>query len=179
MLLQRMLRAAMLDPAVYDDLRRDRSANNQAFTVVGIVAACTLIGYRTLSPGAIFWTGLGVLGNWLFLSMIVMLVANRFGGRAEFDEIVRPLAFAQTPGVLTLFVLVPGWYGPLTVGVWLWQTVALFVAIREVLRLTTREAGLTVLFTMLILAAITVVTGLTFGVFGMMMTQMRHWIGGF
>ena len=49
---------------------------------------------------------------------------------------------------------------------------------RGLLRLTTREAGMTVLFTMLILAAISLVTGLTFGAFGMLMARLRLFIGG-
>jgi hypothetical protein len=178
MLLQRMLRAALLDPAVYEELRRDRSANNQAFTVIGIVAACTLIGTRSLSPGAIFWVGLGTLGDWLFWSAIVMMVANRYRAHAEFDEVVRPVAFAKTPGVLMLFVLAPGWGWAMPLVAWLWSTVASFVAIREALRMSGREAALTMLFTTLIIAAISLVTNWTFGTFGMLMTQMRHWIAG-
>jgi hypothetical protein len=180
MLLERMLRAIFLDPAVYEDLRRDRSATGQAITVVFIVAACSLIGARMLGPVVMLEAGIGAFINWLFVSMIVMLVANRFGGRVEFDEIIRPLAFAQTPGVLYVLALVPGWGSalPLPLVVWLWSTVALFVAIREVIRLETREAALTVLFTTLILAVFCLVTGWTCGATGTLAAWLRAWIGG-
>lgn len=176
MLFQRMLRAALLDRAVYDELRRDRSANNQAFTVIGIVVACLLIGTRSVSPGAIFWLGLGAIADWLFWSAIAMMVANRYRRHAEFDEMVRPVAFARTPGVLMLFALTPGWGRMLPLVVWLWTTAASFVAVREALRMTGREAGLTVLFTTIILFVISLATGWTFGTFGMLMTQMQLWI---
>src|SRR6185369_4175340 len=98
------------------------------FTVVLIVAACTLIGTRSLGLGIMVQMALGSIMGWLFWSMIAMLVAQRFGGRAEFDEVVRPLAFAQSPQVLMLFGFMPGWGLPLLAGTWVWSTIASFVA---------------------------------------------------
>src|SRR5262245_38797683 len=107
MLLQRMLRAARLDPELYYEVMRDRSANGQALAVVVIVVACSLIGFGALSPGALIKLSLCTAMNVLFWAMIALTVGQRYGGRAEFDEVMRPVAFAHAPEVLYAFALVP------------------------------------------------------------------------
>ena len=44
MLVERMIRAARLDPELYNEVERDPSATGQAFAVVLIVAVCGLFG---------------------------------------------------------------------------------------------------------------------------------------
>jgi hypothetical protein len=167
MLVERMLRAARLDPQVYYELERDRNANGQAFAVVLIVAACALIGSASFGLGLAVQRSLGMVGGWLFWSAIASVVGQRLGARAGFEEVMRPVAFAQTPGVLYLLALLPGLGWNLSLAIWLWTTIASVIAVREALRVDTRRAVAAVIITSLIVAAIHLVTGMTLGITGL------------
>jgi hypothetical protein len=172
MLLDRMIRAARLDPDVYYELERDRNANGQAFAVVLIVAACALIGSAALSLQAAVQTSLCMVGGWLFWSAIAVVVGARFGARAGFEEVIRPVAFAQTPGVLYLLALVPALGWRIGLVAWLWTMVASVIALREVLRVATGKAVLTVLVTSAVVAVISILTGMTFGTLGLVVDRL-------
>jgi hypothetical protein len=172
MLLERMIRAARLDPDLYYELERDRNANGQAFAVVLIVAACALIGSAALSLQAAFQACVCMVGGWLFWSAIAAVVGARFGARAGFEEVMRPVAFAQTPGVLQILALVPvlGWRVGLVA--WLWTMLASVIAIREALRVETGKAALVVLVTSAVVMVIGLLTGMTFGTASLFMDRL-------
>ena len=64
MLVQRMIRAARLDPDVYYELHRDRTANGQAFLVVLIVPALVVL-WSAPAAGA-GQAKIDVTGKWAF-----------------------------------------------------------------------------------------------------------------
>ncbi len=173
MLLQRMVRAARLDPDLFYTLERDRSANGQAFLVVLIVAACTLLGAITPGLLSLFSVNVGgaafsgwfflqtlfqicvnMIGGWLFWTAVAAVVGMRFGGRADFEGVMRAVGFAYSPGVLYLLAFVPvvGRVIRLVVGVWI--VIGMIVAVRESLHFDTGKAVLTAAVTTGILMVI-------------------------
>jgi hypothetical protein len=172
MLVDRMIRAARLDPDVYYEVQRDEGAIGQAFLAVLIVAACGLVGaalgagvnplWVLLNPIALFRAAVCAIGTWLVMCCVGTAVAGRLGGQAQFDELMRPLAFAFTPGVLQLLAIVPNMARPVGVVVFFWTVLATYVAVRQVFRFNTRQMVLTMFFTYLILGVICYLTGMTF-----------------
>lgn len=164
MLIQRMIRAARLDLGLYYELERDRSANGQAFVVVLIGLACGVLGtggiiglLYLLSPlgwGPLIELLARAIGDWLFWAYIAVLVGARFGSRADFEQVMRPVGFAYTPGVLWLFASMPALAYPLSWVIFLWITAGKILAVRESMRLTLGYAVLTALIASLIMAAI-------------------------
>jgi hypothetical protein len=177
MLVERMIRAARLDPELYREVVRDWYSNGQAFLVVLIVFACTLIG---MGPSALLlllspfgWTRLismlvMSIGNWLFWVFIAQLVGLRWGGRADFEQLMRPVGFAHAPGVLRVLTLFPPLAVPVGVLVLLWTSFARVLAVREAMQFSLGKAVVMMLITtvviMVIDAAIGYVTGRVVGI---------------
>ncbi len=163
MLVERMIRAAKLDPDLYYEVQRDQTANKQAFIVMLIVLAATM-GWALLRPSLHGLAGafMGTVGGWIMWSAIVTIVGTKMGSRADFEEVLRAVGFAHSPGVLYLLALVPA-LGPLpTLVAWIWVLVAKVVAVREVLRFDTGKAIQAVLVTTVILFLIDLIIGLPF-----------------
>jgi hypothetical protein len=143
MLVERMVRAARLDPDLYNEVERDPSATGQAFGVVLIVAACGLFG-SALGGSRILGAGVCAVALWLLWSLIILGIGKLLGGTADFGEVMRCLAFAYSPGVLQLFSFFP-LLGYLVGGVALvWTALAMVIAVREAMDFDTGRAVLTV-----------------------------------
>lgn len=139
-LIARMRRAALLDPALYNEVEHDRSALTQALLVVVIAAVAAGLG-TALNP---FERGPRLLGlvseivtmlvNWVLWSYVTYFVGTRFfGGTATPGEMLRTLGFAMSPGVLNVLGFVPLLGGLVRLAVFIWVLVAGVVAVREAL----------------------------------------------
>jgi len=172
MLVERMIRAARLDPNLYEEVVRDWHANGQAFLVVLIVFACTLIGMAPAVLRALLsiegWTALiqmtvMSIGNWLFWVFIAQIIGLRWGGRAEFEQLMRPIGFAQAPGVLRVLTLVPSLVLPVGLIVFLWTAFARILAVREAMQFPLGKAVAMVLVTTLVILVIDAAIGYVSG----------------
>jgi len=177
MLVDRMIRAARLDPNLYDEVVRDWYANGQAFLVVLIVFACTLIGLGPAAllgllsplgwPALIRFTVVSVL-NWLFWVFVAQLIGLRWGSRADFEHLMRPVGFAHAPGVLLVLRMVPSLALPVTLIVFLWTSFARVLAVREAMQFPLGKAvGMVVLTTLVVMVievAMCYVTGQATGI---------------
>lgn len=178
MLVNRMIRAAMLDPRLYEEVEHDRSATSQAMQVVIIVALASGIGgalwkLLTLSPiDAV--TGLigGILAaivGWLVWALVTYIIGTGvFGGTASYGEMLRTLGFAQSPNVLAIFTGVLGgiplFGGLLRFGLLVWVLLAGLIAIRQALDIGTGKAVLTAVIGWIVMAIIVVIIAALFGI---------------
>ncbi len=101
----RMVRAARLENAVYDEVERDTSATSQALTVVIIVALAggigsalaAIIGRAGIGPaigGFIIGIILAIVG-WAIWSFVTYWIGTTlFGGTATYGELFRTVGFA-------------------------------------------------------------------------------------
>ena len=137
-MLRRMLGAARLNVDVYEEVEADRSANFQAFLVVLLVALATGVG--SLSAGGVWGLiafavyGLISWGIWAFITYLVGTTLFRTPEtEADWGQLLRTTGFAQSPGVLRIFGLIPviGLYIFFAIGIW--QLVAMVVAVRQAL----------------------------------------------
>ena len=140
-MIQRMIGAAKLDKAVYEEVEADTSATQQALAVVVLVALATGIG--TFGSGGPVGLVVGIaagIGLWALWALITYFVGTTLFKTAETEanwgQLARTLGFAQSPGVLKVVGFIPV-LGPLVFAVAsIWQLVAMVVAIRQALDYT-------------------------------------------
>lgn len=166
----RMRGAALLDVDTYEELEADRSATGQAFVVVAIVAICQAIGGAGEGAGGVFSGLVGAMLGWMLWSALTMLIGTRlFGGTADWGELLRTLGFAQTPGILAIFGIIPilGWLFRGVAAIWI--LVAAIVAIRQALDFSTGKAIATAVVGWLCLLLLMLVLNALFGTMGGML----------
>ena len=178
MLVNRMIRAAMLDTSLYEEVEHDSSATSQAMQVVLIVALASGIGSAlwkllTLNPidavtGLVGGILAAVLG-WLAWALVTYIIgAKVFGGTATYGEMLRTLGFAQSPNVLLIFtgILggVPLFGGLLRLALLIWVLLAGLIAIRQALDVGTGKAVLTAIIGWIVMAIIVGIVASVFGI---------------
>ena len=142
-LLERMRGAALLDIPTYEEVEHDTSATGQAALVVGIVAIATAIAQaRAGVPGVIAGL-LSAYVGWAIWSGVTYLIGTWLGGTATWGEMLRTIGFAQTPGVLRVFGIIPILGTLVQLVVFVWMLIAGIIAIRQALDFGTGKAIVT------------------------------------
>ena len=149
----RMIGAARLEVRTYEEVEADTSATSQAMGVVLLSSAAAGIGTVGLGAGGIGGVvvgGIGALVAWVAWAFLTYIIGTRLlptpETRADMGELMRTLGFAQSPGLLRVFGIVPV-VGPLVLGiVSIWMLVAMVIAVRQALdyRSTWRALGVCV-----------------------------------
>ena len=137
----RIVRAARLDPALYEEVEADKSATGQAFLVV--VLASVAGGIGAIGAKGISGLAIGAFGDafgWIIWALTILLVGTKILATAEtrsdMGELLRTLGFAASPGLLRVAGIVPGLTGPVEIVVTLWILAATVVAVRQALDYT-------------------------------------------
>lgn len=145
-LTDRMMGAARLDVATYEEVEADTTATGQAAVVVGIVAIASAIGAIGTEGAGPIGALIGAFIGWLVWSGITYLIGDKLlGGTATWGELLRTLGFAQAPGVLFALGIIPFLGGIVRFLVGIWILVAGVIAIRQALDFSTGKAILTVI----------------------------------
>ena len=140
----RMMGAATLDVATYEEVEADTTATGQAAIVVTLAAIASAIGAAGEGGPGIIGMLLGTLVGWALWSGVTYFIGTKlFGGTATWGELLRTIGFAQAPGVLLVLAIVPLLGGLVRVAVSIWLLVAGIIAIRQALDVTTGKAVLT------------------------------------
>ncbi|HEX8393615.1 MAG TPA: Yip1 family protein [Longimicrobium sp.] len=161
---QRMMGAAMLNVATYEEVEHDRTATGQAAGVVALVAVASALGAaRSGGPGMVSAL-ISALVGWAAWSAVTYFVGTRlFHGTADWGEMARTIGFAQTPGLLSLLGWIPILGGLFALVGAIWTLVCVIVAIRQALDFDTGKAIGTAVVGFLVYVAISVAVGLLFG----------------
>ncbi|MGB1558277.1 MAG: YIP1 family protein [Oceanococcaceae bacterium] len=137
-IVDRMLRAARLDPALYEEVEHDSQATGQA---VGVVVASALAagvgGASTGGLGGLIGLTLAALLGWVLWAGIIYLIGAKVlptdKTEATVGQLLRTLGFAQSPGLLRVLGFVPllGLIVHFVVGIWM--LCSMVVAVRAAL----------------------------------------------
>lgn len=137
----RVLGAALLDPAVYEEVEADSWATPQAAALVllsGVAGGIGLVGFgaiQNLLAGVIV-----ALAGWIAWATLTCLIGTRLleqpQTQADVGQLLRTLAFASAPGVLRAFGGIPLLGFPIYAVVSVWMLVAMVVAVRQALDYT-------------------------------------------
>jgi hypothetical protein len=166
----RVIGAAALDTAVYEEIEADRRATGQALGVVVLSSLAAGIGARGFGGAS--------LGNIIVVTIVAVLawaawalVTLQIGGRVmpepqtrvDMGELLRTIGFATAPGLLRVFGVIPVVTAPAFVISAVWMFVAMIVAVRQALDYTSTTRAVVVCGVGWILSlAISVALGLLF-----------------
>jgi hypothetical protein len=148
--LQRLIGAAALDAAIYEEVEADRLATGQAFLVVLLSSVATGIGYRGVSEQSVtsivFFSIVALMAwaSWALVTFVIgTLLLPESETRSDVGELLRTLGFASAPGLLRVLGVLPGVTLPVFIGTGIWMLIATIVAVRQALdyRSTARAVG--------------------------------------
>ena len=140
-MVDRMIRASRLDVQIFEEVEADTSATRQALSVVFLVALATGIA----SIGSLGLLGLLVVVvvavvGWAIWAWIIYFIGTKIlpehETHADWGQLARSLGFAQSPGVLRVFGVVPGVGGIIFLVVSVWMLVSMVIAVRQALDYT-------------------------------------------
>lgn len=174
-MLQRMIGAARLDVHTYEDVENDRSATQQALLVVVLVSIASGIGAIATGDNFIlsFLAGLALaVVGWVIWAYITFFVGTKILNtpetHANWGQLARGTAFAQTPGLLRVFGIIPfiGWLFILVGAVW--TLIAMVIAVRQCLdyRSTGRAIGVVLIGVIPYIILVGILSAVLYGAIG-------------
>jgi Yip1 domain len=170
---RRLMGAAMLDVATYEEVEADRSATPQAFAIVVFSSLAAGMGARSSNGGAAtfeFFATASVLAllTWVAFALITFEIGGRIlptaDTRVDVGQLLRTLGFAATPGLFQIFGIFPGATVPVFTVAIIWTLAASIIAVRQALDYKSTSRALAVCGLGLLLSfAIALILGLVFG----------------
>lgn len=146
--LQRIFRSARLDPDLYKEVEADEKALNQATLVVILSSIAAGVGCTQQFGNVGLLVGtLTALGSWYLWAWVVYLVGTRLVPEnlysPNYEELLRIVGFASSPGLLRVLGIIPGWYGAVFLISGVWMLIAMVLAVHQALayRSTLRAVG--------------------------------------
>ena len=139
-LVGRMIGAATLDVATYEEVEHDTTATTQA----GLVVAIAALAQGIASPVGVISGIIGALLGWMAFAGLTYFIGTRiFKGTATWGELLRTLGFAYTVAIFSILGIIP--IVGIIVGlvVFVWGVSAAVVAIRQALDVSTGQAIVT------------------------------------
>ena len=172
-MLARMLGAARLNVDTYEDVEKDKGATIQALIVVILVAISAGVGgllsdEGDLVRGLAFGAIRGVL-SWAVWALVAWIVGTTLlktqETEADWGQLARGTGFAQTPGLLNVFLFVPAVGGVIVFLAFLWQLVCMVVAVRQSLDYTSTLRAIFVILIAFI--PVIIINAILFAVLGL------------
>ena len=143
-LVERMMGAARLDVATYEEVEKDTNATSQAAIVVVLAAVATGIGSLGDGAAGLFGGIIGGILGWVIFAAAAYFVGTRLlaasATEADMGQLLRTVGFAYTPSLLRVLGFIPvlGWILWLVAGIWVIVTTV--IALRQALEMSTGRA---------------------------------------
>src|SRR5437867_9009549 len=113
--LQRLIGAAALDAAIYEEVEADQTALGQALVVVvlsSLAAGVGASGFGLSSIANIGFISVLALMAWMAWALITFEIGARFMAqpqtRVDVGQMMRTTGFAATPGLIRVLGAIPG-----------------------------------------------------------------------
>ena len=149
---ERMLGAAQLNTAIYEEVENDAGATGQAAGVVVLASVAAGIGAIVhVGVGGFVANIVGGLVGWAVWSYLTWWIGTKWlpepQTNADPSQLLRTLGFAAAPGVLNVLGIVPFLGGLVRLVVSVWMLVAGVIAVRQALDYTStgRAVGVVVI----------------------------------
>lgn len=146
---ERMMRAARLDAAVYEEVEADQTLTREAMTVVVISAVAAGIG-GTTRGGLLGFVVLAVVAliGWYVWAYATYYIGTRLlpqpQTQADVGQMLRVIGFASSPGLVRGLGIIPGLTALAFAIGNIWMLVAMVVAVRQALDYTSTLRALAV-----------------------------------
>jgi len=141
MLLERMIRAAKLEVALYEEVEADKTALGQAMLIVVLHGIAAGIGsFDELGTKGLLLGTLGQLFSWFVWALVTFLVGAKLlperQTEADLGQLLRTIGFAASPGLLLALGIIPLIGAIISFVVQIWMLVAFVIAVRQALDYT-------------------------------------------
>ena len=147
-LTERMIRAAKLDPHLYEEVEADATAMNQAMLVVVLSSVAAGIGSMGMiqHPNLILST-LGALIGWYLWAFMTYWIGTKLlpekETKTDYGQMLRTVGFSSAPGILRVLGIIPFLTNIVFMVTGIWMLVAMVIAVRQALdyQSTARAVG--------------------------------------
>ena len=133
----RVVGAARLDIATYEEIEADATATPQAMGVVALAALSAGIGALMTGGTGVVGSLVGALVGWAAWAAVIWVIGTKLlpepQTQADIGQLLRTIGFAASPGLLQVFRLIPLIGGLIALVIWVWQLTATVIAVRQAL----------------------------------------------
>ena len=133
----RMIGAAQLKVATYEEVEADSTATVQAMGVVLLSAVAAGIGEIGYGGRGIIVGCAGALIGWVVWALLTWLIGTKFldvpETNADVGQLLRTIGFAASPGIFRAFGWIPLFGTIVEIIAWFWMLIAMVVAVRQAL----------------------------------------------
>ncbi len=144
----RIILAAKLNAALYEEVEADKGAMRQAMGVV--VLSSIAAGVGSIGAGGFGGILIGIiasLGGWYIWAYLTYFIGTKIlpepQTKADLGELLRTIGFSSSPGLIRVFGIIPGLGGVVFSVASIWMLVAMVIAVRQALdyKSTLRTVG--------------------------------------
>ncbi len=134
----RIIRAAKLDVALYEEVEADKSALGQAMGVVVLSSIAAGIGSTTKAGllGMLMVAVVALIG-WYIWAYLTYLIGTKLlpepQTKADHGELLRTIGFSSSPGLIRVLGVIPVLQGIVFPIAAVWMLVAMIIAVRQAL----------------------------------------------
>jgi len=137
-LLGRMVRAAKLDPNLYEEVEADRDLLGQAMLVVVLSSIAAGLGnIAQTGAGGIVLMAILALVSWFIWAFLTYIIGTKLlptsNTEADYGQLLRTIGFSSSPGIIRILGIVPGLAGIVFTAANIWMLVAMVIAVRQAL----------------------------------------------
>lgn len=134
---ERMVRAARLDPQLYEEVEADGTAMGQAMGVVVLASIAAGLGMGNVGVGEMLVATVGALLAWLIWAALTYVIGVHLlpepQTKADLPQMLRTIGFASAPGILRILGIIPGLLWITFTIASIWMLVAMVIAVRQAL----------------------------------------------
>lgn len=149
---ERIVRAAMLDVNLYEEVEADTTAMGQAMGVV--ILSSIAAGVGSIARGGLGGILIGTVAaliGWYVWAYLTYFIGTKFlpepQTKADLGELLRTIGFSSSPGLIRVLGIIPGLQGLVFLAASIWMLVAMVIAVRQALdyKSTGRAVGVCVI----------------------------------
>ena len=148
----RIIRAAMLDVNLYEEVEADKKALGQSIAVVVFSSLAAGIGGAAMgvSGGILIGTAAALIG-WYVWAYLIYFIGTKLlpepQTKANHGELLRTIGFSTSPGLIRVLGVIPVLRGLVFTVASIWMLVAMIIAVRQALdyKSTIRSVGVCVI----------------------------------
>jgi hypothetical protein len=149
---ERMVRAAKLDVALYEEVEADTGALGQAMGVVVLSSIAAGLGsFVQGGMGGMILGTIAALIGWYIWAYLAYFIGAKMLPESQTQtnhgELLRTLGFASSPGLIRVVGLIPGLTGIVFLIASIWMLMTMVIAVRQALDYTStlRAVGVCVI----------------------------------
>jgi len=141
--LNRVTGAALLNPAIYEEVEADRTATVQAMAVVALsslAAGVGALGLASVRITALAGMSLLAFAVWTIWAVLTLQIGARIfpasRTRADMGQLLRTIGFSTAPGMFLIAGIIPGTATVVFAVTAIWMLMTMIVAVKQALDYT-------------------------------------------